>query len=382
MRNGSRVTMLAVLLSCAIRANAAEVEPCAAAYDAALKDFDAKPEQVWPLINGERQSGCILGATDTTGVRALYLDLQTSLAGVDRAVKRAQLFDRVTGAFADLPSSVCDGNSTACVVGRHVHAIRQARELLNAGAPDLTDQRLSNSQWTIVVAFGTVPISNVDLRAYLIQQCREGSATPDCRRAVEVAAKILRSTEATFQAISAHAKPIIDANAAFLSMNDREWASYFNDVSVQYPWELALNSWRFQRQVPQDARARFPRAPESKLIALHPAPAFEYAKVGNDRGTQAAVVVELIGYERWQWREGAASNRVGVSLAASFSDVPGADAIGYGLVFRTPIRNFSIGAIWRDSAAGDSVNLIFNLDISGLLQHYEDLDVTSFINAP
>ena len=216
----------------------------------------------------------------------------------------------------------------------------------------------------------------------MLNECQPGASSTQCRAAVDVAAKILRSAEATFQAVIAHRLPIIEANESFLSTRDKEWNSYFNEVSVQYPWELALNSWRFQKQVPQAERAGFPRAPTHKLNALHPVPAFEYADVGNEHSTQAAVVVELIGYERWRWREGKAANRVGVSLAASFSDVPGRDVVGYGVVLHTPVRNMSIGAIWRDSDTGDSINLIFNMDPAALIQQYKDLDVKDFLKLP
>lgn len=113
---------------------------------------------------------------------------------------------------------------------------------------------------------------------------------------------------------------------------------------------------------------------------MHPVPAFEYAELtGGERSAQVAVVVELFGYERWRWRDGKAVNRVGMSLAASFTDLPGADAIGYGIVFHTPVRNVSIGAVWRDGDGGDSINLIFNVNLAALIQQYKNADVKDFI---
>jgi hypothetical protein len=376
-----RFMVLAVLALAALQeSHAAEIEPCAVAYEAALTELpDAGPAQVWTVINGEREVGCILGATDTTGIRQLYLDLQSLSTGSDRAVKRAQLFDRAVAQFDGIQSSDCENNSTACVVGRHVKAIRDTRELLNAGQPNLASPGLRLDDWAVVIRDGEIRFSKLRLQPFLALECQEDVVSARCSAAVEVAAKILRSSEAMAQAIVAHAMPIIEANESFLSLRDKEWDSYFNEVSVQYPWELALNSWQFQKKVPVAERAGFPRAPEQKLIALHPVPAFEYADVGGDHSTQAAVVVELFGYERWRWREGKAANRVGISLAASFSDVPGADPIGYGLMIHTPIRNMSIGAVWRDGDAGESINFVFNMDPAALIQQYRDVDVKDFL---
>jgi hypothetical protein len=382
MHKQQGAALLAVLLLAAAQyAWCVEVEPCAAAYDKQLKTLPPPlTGQEWLALSDERESGCILGATDSTGIRQLYLNLQRLPPGADMTVTRTELFDRMLGQFDGTPSSVCDGNSTACIVGRHVDAIRRARELLSSGHPDAKEPLLSNDSWALNMADGSIRVSGVSVRSYLTGECKEGAASARCRSAVEIAAKIERSSEAMFQTIVAHRMPIIEANAVFLTTRDKEWDSYFNEVSVQYPWELALNGWRFQKDISREERAGFPRAPEQKLIALHPSPAFEYAEaIGGEHSTQAAVVVELLGYERWRWREGKAANRVGVSLAASFTDVPGADAVGYGIVLHTPFRNVSIGAVWRDGDDGDSINLIFNVNLAALIQQYKNVDVKDFI---
>lgn len=363
---------------------AAEIEPCTAAYDQALKAGPAPgAPQVWTLIESERQSGCILGATDSTGIRQLYLDLQSAPATAEVAVKRAQLFSRVLDEFKGFPTGSCPGDSTVCMVGRHVQAISDVRQLLNVGNPNHTDPLLQNSEWTAVVANGRIGVSQIALQPYLSKECQSGVDTPQCRAAVDLSAKILRSSEAVFQAIVAHRKPIIEANELFLTTRDQEWDAYFNDIAVQYPWELAINSARFVKKNPNPAeRGQFPRAPSAKLIALHPVAGFEYAEVAGEHSTQAAVLVELIGYERWRWREGKATNRVGASLAASFADVPGSDPVGYGVVLHLPFRNISVGAIWRDGDAGDSINIVVNVDLAKLIEQYKDADVTDFLKVP
>ena len=381
MRDSNRIAAVGLLLAAfTAPAFAAQPEPCMQVYEKDVKPPGAVGlAQLWALLNGERESGCILGSTDNTGIRDLYLGLHNPKPGADVAVGRKQLFDQMLAQFDGIPASACDGDSPACVVGRHKQAIVNARELLASGEPHPSATELTN--WAVQDRDGSILVSHVTLKSFLEQQCSPALASAQCLAAFEIAAKVARSTEGTLQAIVAYRKPIIDVNEEFLTRTDKEWNAYFNDVSVQYPWELGVNSARFQRQLKKHGQdpAMFPRAPDDKLIVLHPSPAFEYAEVGDEHSTQAAVIVELIGYERWRWREGAAINRLGISLAASFSDVPGADAIGYGLLFHLPLRHFSVGAVWRHGDAGDSINVIFNADVAALIEQYKNADVEDFL---
>lgn len=372
-------TMIAaLLLAFSAQAHAVEVEPCGPAYQSALDD-GAEAEQMWPALVAERESGCILGPTDNTGIRKLYLDLGKDTSGVEVAVTRAELFRRLLQQFDGIPDGACPGDPTGCMVGLHKKAIGEVRDLLATGDPDPKDPRLALDHWAVVVRDGRIAAGGIALKPYLDQECAEDVKSARCRAAFELAARIARGSEATFQAIVAHRLPLIEANTQFLTRRDREWNAYFNEVSVQYPWELAFNSWKFVGQTPAGERGKFPRAPESKYIVLHPSPGFEYADVGGEKGTQAAVVVELFGYERWRWRDGNATGRYGASLAASFADVPGADPVGYGVVLHLPFRNITVGAIWRDGDAGDSINLTVNADLAKLIQQYKDVDVKDFV---
>lgn len=368
----------ALLLAFSAQAFSAEIEPCGPAYQKALDD-GAEAEQMWSALNAERESGCILGPADDTGIRQLYLDLGKGSSGADMAVKRAELFRRVLEQFEGIPAGACPGDPTGCMVGLHEKAITEVRDLLATGDPDPQDPRLALDTWAVVARDGAIAAGGIALKPYLDQECSADVKGARCRAAFELAAKIARGSEATFQAIVAHRLPLIEANMQFLSRRDREWNAYFNDVSVQYPWELAFNSWKFVGQTPAEERGKFPRAPESKFIVLHPSPGFEYADVAGGKGTQAAVVVELFGYERWRWRDGNATGRYGASLAASFADVPGADPVGYGVMLHLPFRNITVGAIWRDGDAGDSINLTVNADLAKLIQQYKDVDVKEFV---
>jgi hypothetical protein len=289
------------------------------------------------------------------------------------------LFRRLIEQYDGLTSGPCAGDAASCVAGRHRQAIVEVRELLVNGDPDPKDPRLATDHWDVRVRDGGVAAGGITLQPFLEKECAPDVKSAQCRAAFDLASRIARSSEATFQAIVAHRQPLIEANTQFLTRRDREWNAYFNDISVQYPWELAINSWRFTRTTPAAERAGFPRAPDAKLIVLHPSPGFEYADVAGEKSTQAAVVLELIGYERWRWRDGSASHRFGASLAASFADVPGADAVGYGLILHLPFRNITVGATWRDGEEGDSINLTVNADLARLIEQYQNVDVKEFI---
>lgn len=383
MRNFHRCMLAALLLATSHLALAAQPEPCDQFFAERIKPPLAG-EEVLSRLKENQRTGCVLGATDTTDVQELTQQLFKADAAIDSAVVRTQLSDAMLRQFDGLPSTVCDAATEAsCMVGRHVQQLRALREKLMSGDADRTDPLLALNNWTLHPFTAELPASKIPFQAYLTQECSPGVATPRCAAAVSLAAKLMRTSLATQQLIAAYNKPLIDANKRFLSLRDREWDSYLNDVSVQYPWELGWNSIRFNKAHKQD-KGQFPRAPTSKLIALHPSAALERVDdlPSGDSGTVAAVVVELIGYESWRWRAGEAVNRWGGSLIASFSDVPGMDAVGYGVLFHTPIRNVSIGAVRRDGKAGSEVNLVISVDFAKLIQEYSQADLTDFLLPP
>jgi hypothetical protein len=369
----------AVLLATAHLAYSAQEEPCAKFHAEKIKPPVTAAEILTRLKENQR-TGCILGTTDTTDVQKLTQQLFQPNSSIDTAVIRTQLSDAMLHEFDGLPASICEApNDAACMVGRHVQQLRALRQKLLEGSQDRTDPLLSINNWTLHPFTAELPISKIGLQSYLVQECSASVTALQCAAAVSLAAKVMRTSLATDQLIAAYNLPIIDANKRFLSLRDKEWDSYFNDVSVQYPWELGWNSVRFSKAHKADAKL-FPRAPNSKLIALHPSAALERVELPTgESGTLAALVVELVGYESWHWRAGEATNRWGASLIASIADVPGMDAMGYGVLFHTPIRNVSIGAVRRDGDAGSEVDLVINVDFAQLIQEYSQMDLVDFL---
>ena len=113
---------------------------------------------------------------------------------------------------------------------------------------------------------------------------------------------------------------------------------------------------------------------------LHPSLGFENIETPlGDTSTHAAVLLELFGYERWRWRNGKASNRWGLSVTASYANIPGMDEMGYGFLVHMPIRNIAFGATYRDGDAGSEIGIVMIIRLSKFLQEFENIDLSDFL---
>ena len=336
---------------------------------------------IFAILNGQRKVGCILGQTDASGILERYLTLHNSAASAtSKAVARTELFDLALGQFANRPISHCSSaNDTACMVGRHVGKIRDLRNALASSSVIPAADIISTSSWAVVDSNGAIAISNINLSTYLAQECATDVSGTDCHAAIALSGSFMRTSLAMDQVIVAFNLPMIEANAVYLSQRDREWDAYFNVVSVQFPWELGVNSWRFTR-ANKAQLGNFPRAPNSKFVVLHPSLGFEHGDaISGGTSTNAAVFLEVFGYERWRWRDGNARNRWGISAIASYADIPGMDSVGYGLLLHTPIKNIAIGAVRRDGDAGSQTSIVFNINFATFLEAYKNQDLKDFL---
>jgi hypothetical protein len=95
---------------------------------------------------------------------------------------------------------------------------------------------------------------------------------------------------------------------------------------------------------------------------------------------EAAIVVEVVGYQGWRWRDGKQHNRWGASAIISVADIKGMDTLGYGALIHTPIAYTSIGVTWRDGDDGTEVGVVLNLNVAKLLEKYDNNDLKDFLN--
>ena len=333
------------------------------------------------LFQQSHPGGCISTENFDTKIGSLFSELKAANeadAGLDKAVLRDRLFKQVMTDLKAIDSNDCLSGSTAdCLVAKQLGSVQALHQALSSGSAP--DENLVDHDFWIVKSNGKLGSIDANLQKFLKTACAALDSS-DCRTGFNAAAVVIVSGLEINQIVTAHRLPVIDANSAFLSSRDREWHAYFNQVSVQYPWELAWNSKRYTRLYSDEQLALFPRAPESKIIALHPSVGFEYIDTpvsGNSQ--EAAVLVEIIGFERWKWKNGSATQRWGASFTASIADIEGMDSIGWGAVVHTPVENISIGIIRRGGSRDSETGIFVNLNLAKLFVEYKDVDLKGFL---
>ncbi len=364
---------LLLITAAAWTANAAAEDPCLSVYEADIRtEADLEPVNVLGILRGDP---CVLGTSDTTQLNAQYRKLISTKSPTDIAIERGLLLEKMLADLADLPTSTCDDFSADCTAGRHLKALETLQERVQTSEFNLAVD--TRDQWALDPS-GKIKISDFDAAQLFESECAVIDSS-SCADAVSVYAKSVRTASAANEVITSHARPVIGVNERFLSSRDKEWEAYLNGDSVQFPWELAFNSWRFSKTT-QD-KDQFPRAPEYQWVILHPSPAVELIdSPDDDNETHAAIVVEVFGYQRWKWQNGAQHMRWGASAVVSLANINGMDTMGYGVMLHTPVKNTSLGVIWRDSDNGNEVGLVLNINLANLLNKYGNSDLTSFLN--
>ena len=383
MRSLCRITfsLTSLLILGSIPAFAQE-DPCVSAIQAFVAENDGLGAgNLFALLNGQREIGCILGPTDRSGIENRYQVLfDPDSSDNQKAAARAELFDLTIDEFAEWPRRDCDdADDLTCIVGRHVDAINALQTDLVQETTEPNARLVDQNSWQVSPADGSIDISRANLNNLLTNSCAESLTDGNCRDGIKLSGSLMRSSIAMNQVITEYRLPTIEAGEEFLSTRDKEWNAYFNDVSVQWPWELGVNSWLYTKKN-RGSLDGFPRAPNERWKILHPSLGFEHIDTPSDASsTSAAVFVEVVGFERWQWRDGEAANRWGLSIVASLANIPNMDSVGYGAFLHTPIRNISVGAIWRDGDAGSETGIIANVNLAAMLQEYGNLDLRKFL---
>jgi len=183
----------------------------------------------------------------------------------------------------------------------------------------------------------------------------KGEPSGACKDSYEKAKNFLSFSYAAWRVTDYLNRPILTSVHAHLETLDKQWDSYFNEARSQFPWELLLNGYLYGRKIADERGLQAP--PESQLILLHPSPALEYVSAADDGSRfEPAVVIELLGYNRWSWNGGRQKNPWGGSLIASVSDRAGVDNWGYGGMVHYK-NTFSLGVSSRDGDLGVFVSV-------------------------
>ena len=373
------IMLAGIVLTCLMSIHAVATEPCISFYEREIRGKAALEVQAIhaKLKNEKSRPGCILGNADTTGIKGQYQKLLAKPAGEDLAIERGLLLEMMLNEFEDVPTEECEGLASKGVACRHLRALLSLDTQVRGGTFDLIEN--PRNDWVPDNYSSKIAISNVNVADFLDEQCGEDIDELVCADAVALSAKLLRTSLAANELITSYQQPVIGVNDRFLSGRDKEWEAYLNGASVQFPWELAFNSWRFSKKT--DDKDKFPRAPTSRWVLFHPSPAVEVidSPVDGD-STEATILMEVFGYQLWRWRDGQQGNRWGASGIISVADINGMDTFGYGVLLHTPIKNAALGVIWRDGENGGEIGVVLNMDLVKLLKNYGNDDLMSFLN--
>jgi hypothetical protein len=122
---------------------------------------------------------------------------------------------------------------------------------------------------------------------------------------------------------------------AELVVRNARWKAYREGGRHQYLWEVWLNGKVMD--CPQDdlgIPVGFCPVPTQQWLLLHPEAALVFNhKAGQSSELQPTLTVELLGYHRWSWADGASAQmrkRFGVSLLAAYSKHDGRNRWGFG----------------------------------------------------
>jgi len=160
---------------------------------------------------------------------------------------------------------------------------------------------------------------------------------------------------------------------AHIEMLAKRWETYFDKSRVQFPWELAVNSALFNRELqrrrsdrddPQGPGLAGP--PSDQLIFLHPSVGLRAANT-PDRKLDQVVVLELAGYYRWTWRGAEADSLAGGSIIATWANGGTEQRKGYGFMVHMP-RNYSIGLVQERGNGQKRLALVVSIDLGKLMQ--------------
>jgi hypothetical protein len=163
-----------------------------------------------------------------------------------------------------------------------------------------------------------------------------------------------------------------EAFVSYVEDTRTRWAAYFDKSRVQFPWELGLNSWRFQRELEARRKRDQPdgfglsNPPDDQWIFLHPSVGLRYGGA-PDRRFDQAVVVELAGYYSWKWSGTTIKDLLGGSLIATWANGGTEQRKGYGLMVHLP-KNYSVSLIQERGGGQRRLGLIVSIDLGKLIQ--------------
>ena len=307
------------------------------------------------VIRGLSNASCLGDARDTNPFTVRVqrmLDTAAKVEGRERAkVKDVRLSPDERRALAVGILRVADEYLVTLPDGPQVAqlraAVQDAMRERSAGA-DSKLQRPVYWQWDPVQS--TIGDTGVDVQG-----------APASAEGLVRAAKL---AERAFAADQAEAIQVADARAA---VRDARWRSYFAEARSQYPWELYINSRRYEATVRGSSGVSGP--PDWQWIVLHPDVGMQYvrAAAAGDR-FKPALVLEIVGYNRWSWgADHRPQNAWGASLVRSYADTASVPSGAWGIAVH---RNNKYSLTF--SRVDGRLGLLLSIDLAGKVTQATD----------
>lgn len=181
--------------------------------------------------------------------------------------------------------------------------------------------------------YGFQPIKvNDSLIAPNCKPYNQNLNTENCTEAIKIAEVLLRSARAISDYAAEVAGNYIDTLLQHATILDKKWNYYLNDSRAQTIFELKLNSARWRNKT-SDYPPGFRSPPSDQIILLHPSVGLEVLLSNdNDEMIKPALFLEVIGYNRWRYKEdGSAGLAIGVSALVAYTGRTTINDWGYGV---------------------------------------------------
>ncbi|HZM33737.1 MAG TPA: hypothetical protein VFC18_04515 [Burkholderiales bacterium] len=238
--------------------------------------------------------------------------------------------------------------------------IDSVREKLTKQEP-LVDQDVVGWQWQDT-RFRGLPDVNV---ASLNVMCPP-SEPKLCAEASATGKVVFRAAALVTRTLQLSLTDEYEQALAAARLRKAKWDRYFDEARVQFFWELYANGLRYGRE--NRKAGGFAEPPHDQIILLHPGVGLEYVNdAPSGSRLQAALVIELIGYNRWTWsKQGKMENAFGASLIQSYSDRAGLASARPGIMVHFQ-NKYSLAYTRRDGVDG----LMLSIDLAKLVTKVE-----------
>lgn len=190
--------------------------------------------------------------------------------------------------------------------------------------------------------------------------CEAAPRGTACIATLATAEGLLRSAQLALRSFVPDQLQAIQAAEARAAVRDTRWRSYFADARSQYPWELYVNSLVYESTLRSNLGISGP--PNWQWIVLHPDIGMQYVRdAARGERFQPALVLELIGYNRWTWGgDNKPQNAWGASLVRTYADTASIPTGAWGIAIHRN-NKYSLTLTRRDGKTG----VLLSLDLAG-----------------